>query len=130
MTNTRSHLSLLFVEDDNLVCMSIGRILARQFPDATVHTAENGLIGLELFKVHTPQIVITDINMPVMDGIEMAGKIKSLHADTKIIVITGYSESSYLDRFNEIGFDDYLIKPVDFAKLFAAIEKCRATLSR
>lgn len=121
--------SLLFVEDDNTICEVIGRMIARQFPDVTVYTAENGRIGLELFKEHTPEIVITDINMPEMDGIEMAGKIKSIKADTKFIVLTGYSDNKYLDRFSEIGFNDYIVKPVDLRKLFAAIEKCRAEIT-
>lgn len=129
MATAQSHVSLLFVEDDAMVCLSVGRILARQFPDVSVYTAENGLIGLELFKAHTPQIVITDVNMPVMDGIEMAGKIKSIKPDTKFIVLTGYSDTGYRDRFSEIGFDHYLIKPVNFDELFEAIEKCRAALS-
>ena len=122
--------SLLFVEDEDVVCLAIGRMLARQFPDAAVYTAGNGLIGLELFKEHTPDIVITDINMPVMDGIEMAGKIKAIKTDTKFIVITGYSDRNYLERFNEIGFDEYMVKPVDVVKLFAAIEKCRFAIMR
>jgi len=121
--------SLLVVEDDTMVCLSIGCILARKFPDATVYTAENGQIGLEIFKEHSPEIVITDINMPVMDGIEMAGKIKSIKADTKFIVLTGYSDKNYLERFSEIGFEDYIVKPVDLGKLFAAIEKCRAKIT-
>jgi YesN/AraC family two-component response regulator len=128
MATTRSlaPFSMLFVEDDNVVCLAIGRILTMEFPDATVYTAENGLIGLELFKEHTPEIVITDINMSVMDGIEMAGKIKSIKTDTKFILITGYSDKKYLEKISEIGFDDFIIKPLDIRKLFAAIEKCRS----
>jgi len=121
--------SLLFVEDDEVVCLAIVRILARQFPDTTVYTAENGRIGLELFEEHTPAIVITDINMPVMNGIQMAGKIKSIKADTKFIVLTGYSDKNYLDIFSEIGINDYIVKPVDLGKLFAAIEKCRTEIT-
>ncbi|MBC8017055.1 MAG: response regulator [Verrucomicrobia bacterium] len=132
MVTEQSHtsFSLLFVEDDKTICKVIGRMIARHFPDATVYTAENGLIGLELFKEHTPEIVIADINMPEMDGIEMSTKIKSIKTDTKIIVLTGYSDKNYLDKFSEIGFDDYIVKPVDFWKLFAAIEKCRAETTR
>lgn len=128
METTRSHnsFSLLLVEDDAVVNMAICRILARRFPEATIHTAENGLIGLELFTVHSPEIVITDVNMPVMDGIEMAGRIRSMNTDTKFIVLTGYSDGNYLERFREIGFDDYMVKPVDFMRLFAAVQKCRA----
>ena len=131
MVPVQSHVSfsLLFVEDDTMVCLSVGRILAKQFPDATVYTAENGLIGLELFKEHTPEIVITDVNMPMMDGIEMASKIKSIKTNTKFIVLTGYSDNNYLDRFSAIGFNDYIVKPIDFGKLFAAIEKCRADIT-
>jgi YesN/AraC family two-component response regulator len=117
--------SVLFVEDDAIVCLAVARMITRQFPGSTVYTAENGQIGLELFKEHTPEIIITDINMPVMDGLEMARTIKSLKADTKFIVITGFSDKNHLDSFNEIGCDDYIVKPVDFGKLFAAIEKCR-----
>jgi len=44
-------------------------------------------------------------------------------------VLTGYSDNNYLDRFSAIGFDDYIVKPIDFGKLFAAIEKCRAGIT-
>lgn len=129
-THSRAYFSILFVEDDDMVCLSIGHILARHFPDATVYTAQNGLIGLEIFKQHTPGIVITDINMPLMNGIEMAGKIKSIKPETMFIVLTGHSDKDYLERFSAVGFEDYIIKPVDFEKLFASIEKCRHTISR
>ena len=120
--------ALLLVEDDTLVCRSIGRMIAREFPDATVYTAENGYIGLTIFKEHIPGIVITDINLPLMDGIKMAREIKSIKSDTRFIVLTGYSDKDHFDRFSEIGFEEYMIKPVDFEKLFAAIERCRAGL--
>jgi YesN/AraC family two-component response regulator len=121
--------SLLLVEDDSLVCKSIGRMISKEFPEARVFTAENGQIGLAVFKQHTPEIVVTDINMPDMDGIEMASEIKKLKSDTMFIVFTGYSDKSRFERFSEIGFEEYMIKPVDFGKLFAAIEKCRTRIS-
>jgi YesN/AraC family two-component response regulator len=114
------------VEDDDMVNMAICRILARRFPESAIYTAENGLTGLELFKEHSPDIVITDINMPLMDGIEMAYRIRSINSKTKFIVLTGYSDGNYLEKFSEIGFDEYMVKPVDFRKLFTAVEKCRA----
>lgn len=121
--------SLLYVEDDTLVCQAISRILARAFPTATVYTAENGQMGLALFEEHTPGIVITDINMPYMDGIEMAREIKAIRPDTRFIVVTGYSDKNHLERFSAIGFVEYIIKPLNFDRLIAAIEKCRAGLS-
>lgn len=120
--------SILLVEDESTVCLALSRILTREFPESTVYTAESGIAGLELFKQHSPEIVITDINMPIMDGIEMAEEIKAIRNDTKFIVITGYFDKNYLERFGEIGFVDYIVKPVDFNKLFAAIEKCLAEM--
>lgn len=86
--------------------------------------AENGKIGVDLFNEHRPDIVISDINMPVMDGIKMAGEIKRMKADTRFIVLTAYDYDIYLNKFREIGIRDYMLKPIEFGKLFAAIEKC------
>jgi CheY-like chemotaxis protein len=117
-------LSLLFVEDDTLVCEITGNMIAKKFPDITVYTAFNGRIGVELFKEHVPDIVITDINMPDMDGFQMANEIKRLKADTRFILVTGYSDNQYLNKFSEIGINNHIAKPVIFGNLFEMIEKC------
>ncbi len=117
--------TMLLVEDDSMVCRSISRILEKEYPGSTVYTAENGLIGLEKFKKYFPDIVITDINMPDMDGLEMAAEIKLIRNDTKFIVVSGYCDKEHLEKFKEIGFVDCIVKPVDFNKLFAAIDKYR-----
>jgi YesN/AraC family two-component response regulator len=130
---TKSHgsaVSLLIMEDDQLARMAIGRLIAIRFPDIAVITADNGRMGVELFKEHAPEMVITDINMPGMDGIQAAGEIKSIRGDTRFIVITGHSDESYRERFNEIGCVDYIIKPINFGKLSAAIERCRVEIRR
>jgi YesN/AraC family two-component response regulator len=126
MKNVNSAPSILVVEDDSTTCVMLGTIIRHKFPDAVVYLAENGSIGAELFKEHAPELVITDINMPVMDGIEMADRIKAVKADARFIVITAYSDRGYFERFSEIGFCEYLLKPVQFPALFAAIEKCLA----
>lgn len=125
-TRATACFKLLFVEDDAMVCHSLGRMLAKEFPGAQIYTADNGQRGLELFREHTPEIVLTDINMPEMNGIEMAEQIKELQPATSFIVLTGYSEKGYLERFKAIGFYDYIIKPADLDKLFEVIERCHA----
>ena len=122
-------ISILIAEDEELVRKFLGSAIPYRFPDIAIHFAENGRIGMELFIEHTPDIVITDINMPEMDGIQMAGKIKSIKADTKIIVITANCDTSYMEKFNEIGCEDYLLKPITFSKLFAAIDRCIAGIT-
>jgi len=123
---SRTALSILCVEDDKEALKVLSRMIALKFPDITIHVAENGKLALELFKEQRPEIVITDINMPVMDGIQMAREIKAIKTDTKFIVLTGYSDKNYLEQFCEIGYSDYIMKPIAFGILFAAIEKCIA----
>lgn len=118
--------SLLVVEDDKASRDLLGLMIATKFPEVTIHYAEDGRAGLELFKRHTPFVVITDVNLPEMDGIQMATEIRVLKADTKLIVITAYSDRDYLEKFNRIGFDAYILKPIVFSKLFNAVEDCFA----
>ncbi len=125
---TSKKMSLLIVEDDMAALEILSTMVARKFPGISVYAAENGKTGVEVFKTHLPEVVITDINMPVMDGIEMAGQIKSIKADTRFIVLTAYTNRVYLEKFIEIGFSAYILKPVVFVKLFDAIENCLAEL--
>lgn len=106
----------------------LGKVTQRKFRDAIIYLAGNGRIGVDLFKEHTPEIVLTDINMPVMDGIEMAAAIKLIKANARFIVMTAYSDKDYFEKFNEIGFCEYLLKPIVLSTLFAAIEKCIAEM--
>jgi YesN/AraC family two-component response regulator len=97
-----------------------------------IYTAINGRQGLELFKVHAPEIVITDINMSDMCGVKMSENIRTLKPDTKIIAITGRSGASsengeFILRNSEgkiFEFDHVIIKPVELTELFAVIEQC------
>ncbi|HEX9023636.1 MAG TPA: response regulator [Geobacteraceae bacterium] len=122
-------LSLLIVEDDKDALELLSTMIARKFPAIKVYVAENGRKGLDLFRMRLPEVVITDINMPVMDGIEMAGEIKSIRGDTRFIVLTAYTNRAYLEKFIEIGFSAYILKPVVFTKLFDAIENCLAEIN-
>jgi YesN/AraC family two-component response regulator len=121
-------ISILVVEDDKVTREVIDLMIPKKFPNVTIYTSANGRTGVELFKKHAPGIVITDIQMPDMDGIEMAGEIKAIKPDTKFIVVTAYGNTSYYEKFNKIGFHDFLSKPIEFEKLYAAIGKCIAEI--
>jgi len=123
-------ISILVVEDDRVTLDIISLMIAKKYPDVAVYSADRARAGLELFKKHAPEIVITDISMPEMDGIEMAGEIKAIKADTKFIVLTAFGDEIHFNKFRAIGFHDFFPKPIDFAKLYAAIEKCFAELAK
>lgn len=122
-------ISILIVEDEQVISEVMSAMIARRFPTAAIYSAANGKIGVELFREHMPLIVITDIQMPEMDGIEMAKVIKSINNATKFIVLTAYSNTGYLEKFGAIGFDDFLSKPIEFDKLFRAINRCIASIT-
>jgi len=125
----RETISILVVEDDRVTLDVIKLMIAKKYPDAVLYSADRARTGIELFKKHAPEIVVTDISMPEMDGIEMAREIKTIKADTKFIVLTAFGDEIHVNKFREIGFHDFFPKPIEFAKLFVAIEKCIAELA-
>lgn len=118
--------SILLLEDEESTLELLSIIIPKKFPELTLHTASNGRTGLELFKLYTPDIVITDINMPQMSGIQTTQKIRSIKQDAKFIVITGNNEKTILQSLvgNGFEFDHFIVKPVVFEDLFDAIEQC------
>ena len=80
--------------------------------------------GLELFRQRNPDLVVTDILMPVRDGLSMTREIRLLNKDVPVIVTTAHSEATYMMDAIDAGIDQYVIKPVESEKLFGAIEKC------
>jgi len=81
--------------------------------------AEDGAIGLELFKKYEDEIdlIITDINMPNMNGLDMTKEIKAINPNIPIVVATAFSNSEYLLEAIELGVDKYVLKPINIKKL-------------
>ena len=125
-TNTRPSISILFVEDDKTTLDIFATIIPVKYPDVTLHTANNGRAGLELFKTHMSDIVVTDINMPEMGGVQMAEKIRAINPEAKIIVLTADTRKGTLESAvgDGVVIDYYIMKPVNFEMLFVAIEQC------
>ncbi|GAM10216.1 chemotaxis protein CheY [Geobacter sp. OR-1] len=123
--------SILLVEDDKVTIELLSSMLTLKYPEISLHTATSGRMGLELFKTHQPDIVITDINMPEMSGLEMVGEIRAIRPDTRFIILTGNSGKAFLQHTGEsgVGFEFVIVKPVVFLELFTIIEKCFAEIS-
>lgn len=119
-------LDILYVEDEDIIRGIIERRLVNYF--GKVYTAQNGEAGLYKFETYRPKVVITDIQMPIMNGIEMIEKIKEKQNDVKVIVTTAYSDSSYMLRSIEIGVDKYILKPVSVDLLIDSIKQIAANL--
>ena len=89
------------------------------------YIAENGQEGLELFKKHENEIdiIITDVNMPILNGLEMVKEIKKINLNIPIIVATAFSNKEYLLEAIDIGVDKYVLKPIDVSKLLQVMSQ-------
>jgi CheY-like chemotaxis protein len=130
--NVKPSISLLIVEDCKITLTCYRTVLSMACPEVTVYTASNGTKGLEIFKAHLPDIVVTDLNMPEMDGKQMAGNIRAIKPDTKLIVITGDKEMVEQKNLaeKEVTFDHIIEKPIDFQSFFAAIKLCNDDIAQ
>ncbi|RXJ99097.1 hypothetical protein CRU98_06965 [Arcobacter sp. CECT 8986] len=122
ITNEKfNEITVLYVEDDAMTSEEITYFLSKYVKEVIV--AKNGQEGLELFKKHSIDIVITDIQMPCMNGLEMAEKIIEISPSMPIVLTTAFTETSYLVRAIELGIDKYLLKPVNLNEILAIIKK-------
>jgi two-component system, cell cycle sensor histidine kinase and response regulator CckA len=117
-------LSLLIVEDDRSAAQSLGETLALKYPGCTVHLAGDGKTGVELFKKQAPDIVITDMAMPELNGIEMAAQIRALDPHATIIAVTAMSDTRHLLDAIRVGINRYVLKPIVLETLFEAMDDC------
>ena len=102
---------VLFIDDDE----GIRRVMAVTLEDAgyRVLTAADGESGIELCREHSPQIIITDIRMPGMDGITVLKTIKETDPDKEVIVTTAYGEIEYAIQALQLGASDFIAKPIN-----------------
>lgn len=102
--------TILYVEDEKENVELIQSLLKDKIK--TIFVAYDGLEGLALYKQHLPDIVISDIQMPNMNGIEMAKEIKKINQKQNIIFITAFNENHLLLEAINLGIDKYIIKPI------------------
>jgi PAS domain S-box-containing protein len=114
-------LRVLYVEDEDVVRNTIHEMLKRRITD--VYVASDGRDGLAKFHEHAPELVITDIRMPHMDGLEMIRNIKLSKPNIQIIITSAHSESEYFLKAIDIGVDKFVLKPVNNRDLFTLVSK-------
>lgn len=118
---------VLVVDDDRTLLNTIGRILRSRGYEA--HFASDGLEGLRTFRSITPDLVITDINMPVKEGLDMIVLLRTWVPEQKIIVVTGGGQSGKMDPFlaaRAAGAWGVLAKPFSPDELLTVVAECLA----
>lgn len=118
-------MEVLVVEDEKIIRDGIISILTSklQFID-TVYSADNALTGIDIANHKRPNLIITDIQMPDMTGLEMAQIIQDMSIDAHFIIISGYSDFKYTQKAVQIDrVKDYLLKPISWLDLVKAVQK-------
>ncbi|WP_417326140.1 PAS domain S-box protein [Halarcobacter sp.] len=121
MFNKKFNITLLYVEDDIHTREELSQILDYHVDKLLI--AENGEEGLKLYEENKPDLVLTDIKMPLLDGISMSKKIRGITSDAKIILLTAFNEPNYLVEAIKMHIDSYITKPVNIQELLENIEK-------
>ena len=117
-------ISILFVEDDPAM-QTLFSILAGSFAD-TIISAGDGVTGLEKFRQSRPDLVITDIQMPGMSGMDMLRNIRQIDPGVPCIILSAYSIPQYFIEAIEIGVQGFLLKPLRREQLHRLLEQLRA----
>ncbi len=119
-------LKVLIVDDEDLVRRGI--VLGVDWAArgcVVVGEAANGEEGIAAVERYSPNLIITDVRMPRMDGIEMMKQLRQKGCKAHVIILTAYSDFSYARSALQLGADDYLLKPFRDQELIAAIDKVR-----
>ena len=135
------NLELLYVEDDMSVQESMSKYLKKLFSKVAV--APDGAAGLQLYKQKSFHIVITDISMPKMNGLEMLKQIRAINSEQIVLITSAYTNPEYMIESIKMSVDGYIVKPFDYEQLnfelfkitqkiqkFAENEKYKKNLNR
>ncbi|WP_418641263.1 EAL domain-containing protein [Sulfurimonas sp. ST-27] len=121
LKNYAKELHLLFVEDDLDARTSTFEMLKNIFTHITVVT--NGQEGIEKFKNEKFHIIITDINMPIMNGLDMIEQIRQQDTKIPIFILSAYNDAEYILRAIQLGIDGFIIKPLIYQQFLTVLKK-------
>ena len=110
-----SNIHLLYVEDNDSAREYTLELLSRFFH--TISTAIDGSEALKIFENEKIDLIISDVNMPKMDGLEMSSYIKKIDKSLPIILLSAHNESNFKNKAKETGIETYLEKPLSLTKL-------------
>lgn len=123
-------IKVLLVDDEDIEREAMADIIPwKKLDMELIDMAWNGIEGLEKIRMHVPDIVITDIKMPVMDGIQLIRNTKELFPDIIFVVLSGYGEYEYTSRAMELGIRHYILKPCDEDKIVDVLQRVKKELA-
>lgn len=126
--NPLKHLSILFIEDEDRIRKHLTNSL--RYIVQEVKEASNGKEALEVLKHFSPDIIITDLEMPVMSGVDFIKTIRNNGLDTCVVVLTAHTNNEYLLPLINAHIEHYIVKPIRFEKMLHILQLCNAKLTK
>tara|TARA_B100001063_G_scaffold126622_1_gene118335 strand:+ start:5335 stop:6015 length:681 start_codon:yes stop_codon:yes gene_type:complete len=120
------NIKILYVEDDDIARENGVEYLENYFEN--IYEASDALTALKLYEKHQPDIIITDIQMPKLNGLEFVQRIRKTDSKTQVIVISAFSDKDYLLKAIELQLVKYLIKPIKEDELKKALISCMESI--
>lgn len=120
-------LKILYAEDEEGIRKNIAASL--RYYAKEVIEAENGKVALALYQTCKPDVVITDVLMPHMNGVELVTDIRANDETTPIVIISAHTDKEYLLKVVDMHLEQYIVKPVNLKSLLAALERCLRRIS-
>lgn len=121
------NMTILYAEDEEGIRKNISDSLSYYVKE--VYEAQNGSIAYDIYKEKSPNIILSDIHMPIMDGIEFVKKVRLENREIPVVMITANTDKKYLLEAVELHMEKYIIKPVDIDVLFDVLEQCVSVLN-
>lgn len=122
LESINKNIKILYVEDDEIARENGVEYLENYFEN--IYEASDALNALKLYAKHQPHIIITDIQMPKLNGLEFVQRIRKTDSKTQVIVISAFSDKDYLLKAIELQLVKYLIKPIKESELKQALISC------
>ena len=119
--------TILLADDDDGIRETVGSIL--KMISSRVLLAKNGKEAYFLYEKYKPDIIISDINMPIMNGLEFIKKVREVDNKIPVVMLTAHTDTTYLLDAVKLMLTDYIIKPIELEKLIEVLELCCKYLS-
>jgi len=115
-------LTILYAEDEAGIRKNIADALHYYVKE--VYEAENGLEAFEIYQQKSPDIILSDIHMPLLDGIGFVRKVRNKNRDIPVVMITAHTDKQYLFDAIDLHMEKYIVKPIELDPLLEILEQC------